>query len=328
LSDAIGLTSTIPVEIVYAAGLKPIDLNNLFISSGDPERLLRQAEAAGFPQNACAWIKGIYASALRTDLKSIIAVIGGDCSSTVALAEILGWKGLRVLPFEYPLNRDRRRLKEQMEGLRRSLKTTWREIEAARERLDRIRSKLKDLDRMTYQENLVHGSENHLFLVGSSDFNSDPDLYERDLDTFLGEAGKRRPFGEAARLGYLGVPPVFADLYETVEVLGGRVVFNETQRQFSMPYESKDLVDQYLRYTYPYDIEGRIEDIEEAIGERGLDGLIHYTQTFCYRQLYDRLLKERLSIPILTLEGDRPGRIDGRTKNRIEAFIEMLGALD
>lgn len=326
MSDIIGLTSTIPVEIVYAAGLRPTDLNNLFITSKGPEKLLREAEAAGFPPNTCAWIKGIYASALNNDLKSLIAVTGGDCSNTVALAEILRWKGLEVITFEYPLNRDRSLLREQLEGLRHTLQTTWQEIEVARERLGRIRRKLKELDRMTFRENLVHGSENHLFLVNSSDFNSDPDLFDKDLDAFLVTARGRRPLRETVRLGYLGVPPIFSDLYEAIESLGGRVVFNEVQRQFSMPYESQDLVEQYLRYTYPYDIKGRIEDVREAVEERSLDGLIHYTQTFCYRQLYDILLRKGLSIPILTLEGDRPGKIDARTLNRIETFIEIVGS--
>ncbi|UCF55844.1 MAG: 2-hydroxyacyl-CoA dehydratase, partial [Deltaproteobacteria bacterium] len=114
------------------------------------------------------------------------------------------------------------------------------------------------------------------------------------------------------------------ELYDRIESLGGRVVFNEIQRQFSMPYGYEDIIEQYLNYTYPYDIEGRIEDIRRAIKERDLDGLIHYTQTFCFRQIYDIILRESISIPILTLEGDRPGGIDSRTAIRIETFIEIL----
>ena len=58
----VGLTTTIPVEVVLAANLTPVDLNNLFIA--DPLALARvsQAEAAGFPRTLCAWIKGIYAA--------------------------------------------------------------------------------------------------------------------------------------------------------------------------------------------------------------------------------------------------------------------------
>ena len=37
-----------------------------------------------------------------------------------------------------------------------------------------------------------------------------------------------------------------------------------------------------------------------------------------------RLLREGLKIPILTLEGDRPGPVDGAILTRIEAFLEML----
>jgi len=323
-SSVIGITSTIPVEIVFAAGLRPVDLNNVFINSSEPERLISQAESAGFSHNICAWIKGIYSTVINHDVKKVIAVTGGDCSNTIALAEILARRGVEIIPFDYPLDRDGDFLRAQIERLSISLSTSWSDVRAARLRLKRIRDKLRELDRLTFIDNVVTGFENHLFLVSSSDFRSDPEVYESDLDEFLIEVGEREPKKDEIRLGYLGVPPIFGDLYEYIESLGGRVVFNEVQRQFSIPYDNEDIVEDYLDYTYPYDAEGRIEDIKRAIKERGLDGLIHYTQTFCFRQLYDIILRENLPIPILTLEGDRPGRIDSRTGIRIEAFLEML----
>ncbi|MFC1867233.1 2-hydroxyacyl-CoA dehydratase family protein [Thermodesulfobacteriota bacterium] len=319
-----GLTSTVPVEIIIAAGLKPVDINNLFISSDNPDRLVTQAESAGFSHNICAWIKGIYSSALNLGFKRIVAVTGGDCSNTIVLSEILARRGLEIISFEYPLNRDRDLLLAQMEKFRLSLSTTWDDIKAAKLRLDGIRGKLRELDRLTYRENVVTGFENHIFLVCSSDFNSDPDQYEKALDGLLFEAKKREPRKHEIRLGYLGVPPIFIDFYEFIESIGGRVVYNEVQRQFSIPYDSEDIVEQYLNYTYPYGAEARIEDIKRAVIERNLDGLIHYTQTFCFRQLYDIILKEELSVPILTLEGDRPGKIDSQTALRLETFVEIL----
>ncbi|MFH1351714.1 MAG: 2-hydroxyacyl-CoA dehydratase family protein [Pseudomonadota bacterium] len=323
-SILIGITSTIPVEIVLASGLKPVDLNNVFINSEKPEKLISQAEAAGFPHNICAWIKGIYATVMNQDLKAIIAVTGGDCSNTIALSEVLSRRGVEVIGFEYPLNRDKNLLMVQMEKLRNALSTSWDDIRRMKLRLDGIRAKLRELDRLTFEANVITGFENHLFLVNSSDFNSDPDLYEKRLDEFLMGARTRRPKGDEIRLGYLGVPPIFGQFYEYIESLGARIVFNETQRQFSMPYEIEDILELYLRYTYPYDIEGRIKDIKNAIHERKLDGLIHYTQTFCFRQIYDIILRESLPLPMLTLEGDRPGPIDSRTAIRIETFIHML----
>ena len=323
-SPVVGITSTIPVEIVYAAGFKPVDLNNLFITSEKPEKLIAQAEAAGFSHNICAWIKGIYSTVINHDVKNVIAVTGGDCSNTTALSELLSCRGVRIIPFDFPRDRERTPLVEQMEILRQSLSTKWTDIKKIKSRLDRIRVKLQELDRLTYEKNVVTGFEKHLFLVNSSDFRSDPDLYERELDEFLLEVQERKSRKNEIRIGYLGVPPIFSQFYEHIETLGARVVFNEIQRQFSMPYEDQDIVDQYLNYTYPYKMEGRIKDIKKAIIERGLDGLIHYTQTFCFRQIYDMILRESVSLPILTIEGDGPGKIDSRTTLRIETFIEML----
>ena len=322
--STIGLTSTVPVEFIFAAGLTPLDLNNLFITAPQPEKLLKQAELAGFAHNICSWIKGIYATVINHGLNRVIAVTGGDCSNTVALAELFTRRGIQVIPFDYPLNRQPDLLMGQLERLRAAFSVSWTDVNRTKTRLDRIRDKLKALDRMTYQDNVISGSENHLFLVTSSDFKSDPDQYERELDRFLDEAEARRANPAPIRLGYLGVPPIFTDIYEIIESFGARVVFNETQRQFSMPYGEKEILNQYLRYTYPYDVWGRIEDIRRAIEERKLDGLIHYTQTFCFRQIYDIIFREAFPIPLLTIEGDRPGPVDARTATRIETFVDIL----
>jgi benzoyl-CoA reductase/2-hydroxyglutaryl-CoA dehydratase subunit BcrC/BadD/HgdB len=318
------LTSTIPVELVFASGLKPVDLNNLFIAAPQPEKLVRQAESAGFAHNICSWIKGIYATVINHEVKRVIAVTGGDCSNTVALAELLARRGVEIIAFDYPLTRQRDLLMGQMEKLKAIFSVSWADVDRVKKRLDRIRDKLKALDEMTFRDHVISGAENHLFLVTSSDFKSDPNQYEKEVDRFLEEVRRRKAKPASIRLGYLGVPPIFTDIYDIIESYGARVVFNETQRQFSMPYGEQDLLDQYLRYTYPYDVGGRIQDIREAVEERRLDGLIHYTQTFCYRQIYDIIFRETLPIPLLTIEGDRPGRVDARTAIRLETFVDML----
>ena len=126
------------------------------------------------------------------------------------------------------------------------------------------------------------------------------------------------------RLGFAGIPPIFTDLWDYLEELGAAVVFHEFPRQFSMPYESRDLVEQYLRYTYPYDIGGRLADLKEAVATRRLDGLVHYTQSFCFRQMFDQTIRDNLNLPILTIEGDRPTPLDSRTRMRLEAFVDVL----
>ncbi len=320
----IGITATLPVEILFAGGVRPVDLNNMFITDSNANHLVSKAEVQGFSHNICSWIKGIYSVVFAKNIKEVIAVTGGDCSNTIALGEVLCHADINVTTFEYPQNKDRDRLIAQMERLQKRFSVTWPETEAVWSRFKQIRNKLKRLDRLTWETHKVTGYENHLFLVQSSDFNSDPGIFEKELDKFLVEAEAREPRKPDIRLGYLGVPPVFTGFYELIDSLGAGVVFNEIQRQFSMPFDCNNIIDQYLTYTYPYDMDGRLKDIKAAVKERNIDGLVHYTQTFCYRQIYDIIIREEMDIPVLTLEGDRPGPVDSRITLRIETFIEML----
>ena len=320
----VGFTSTIPLEVLIAAGAVPIDLNNIFINHPTSTTLIEDAELEGFPRNVCAWIKGIYGAVLSSGVTDLIAVTEGDCSYTKALMEVLSLRGICVHPFAYPASRDSQALRIEIEKLMARFEVNWDQVNAAKTRLDSIRAKIHEIDRLSWQDDLASGEENHYFQVCSSDMNGDPDLFEAEIDLFLAEAQGRPVRKERIRLAYLGVPPIVSGLYRFLESQGARVVFNETQRQFSMPYGIADLVEQYRAYTYPYDIFHRIEDISREIEQRKVDGVIHYVQSFCFRQIEDMVLRKSIALPILTLEGDKPTEIDARTKIRVEGFLELL----
>ena len=57
---------------------------------------------------------------------------------------------------------------------------------------------------------------------------------------------------------------------------------------------------------------------------RRLAGVIHYVQSFCFRQVEDIILRKYLDVPVLTLESDRSTVIDARTVTRLESFVSML----
>ncbi len=321
----IGITTTVPVEVIYAAGCTPMDLNNVFIVDEDPQALIEEAELAGYPRNICAWIKGIYSTMLKhQDIRTIIAVTQGDCSNTSALIETLQLTGVEVVPFAYPYDRDPDLLRLQIEKMMSFFGVSWEQVQATKERLDRVRSKVWELDRLTWEENLVSGLKNHLYQVSCSDFTRDPEKFEAKVDGFLKRARSAPVQKEKVRLGYIGVPPIVGGLYQYLEERGARVVFNETQRQFTMPFETGDIVEQYRLYTYPYGIFYRLEDICREVARRKLDGIIHYAQSFCYRQIEDLIIREKLDLPILTLEGDNPTRLDARTRMRLDVFLDML----
>jgi benzoyl-CoA reductase/2-hydroxyglutaryl-CoA dehydratase subunit BcrC/BadD/HgdB len=229
-----------------------------------------------------------------------------------------------VISFEYPFSRDRDLLRLQIEKLAEALGTTLEAAQAWVERLRPIRGKLAEVDRLTWSEDVVSGAENHRLLVGASDFEGDPELFGQKVDALLRDARTRSRRAGGVRLGYIGVPPIWGGLYEFLESQGAHVVFNETQRQFSMCWAHGDIVNQYASYTYPYGVFARLEDIAAAISERAIEGVVHYTQSFCFRQIEDMIFREKLSVPILTIDGDQPAPLDGRTKIRITAFIEMV----
>lgn len=320
----IGFTTSIPVEILLAAGKIPVDLNNVFITGDKASLLVEKAEEAGYPRNTCGWIKGLYSVALESDLEAVIAVMQGDCSNTQALMETLQLKGIKTIPFAFPFDRDVDMLRLQMEKLMNYFAVSILQVQQSKVELDVIRSLCQQIDTMTWQDNLVTGGENHYYLVSSSDFNSNPAQFKEDLTNFIAQARLRTPFADEVRLAYIGVPPIFTDLYTIIESMGARIVFNEVQRQFSMPYDTADIYEQYLKYTYPYGAFARLNDILEQINLRQIDGIIHYTQTFCFRQIEDLIYREKIKVPFLTVEGEGPGKLDGRSRMRIEAFINML----
>jgi benzoyl-CoA reductase/2-hydroxyglutaryl-CoA dehydratase subunit BcrC/BadD/HgdB len=321
----IGLTTTIPVEVVLAAGLIPVDLNNLFISAPDARQLVARAEAAGLPRTICAWVKGIYASLTdHPEIQAVLVATQGDCSYTQALGEILEQEGREVIHFKFPYPRNRERLQQEIEVLMERLDTNWQAVERIQSRLAPVRKLMRELDRLTWKTGQVTGQENFQFLISSSDFDADLEDYEARLAALVAEAARRPSHRGLVRLGMAGIPPIFSDLWGYLTELGADVVFNEMPRQFSMPYDTADLVEQYWRYTYPYDISGRLEDLAEAVRVRQLDGIIHYTQSFCFRQMFDQALREHLPVPILTIEGDSPTRLDARTRLRLEAFVDVL----
>ncbi len=206
---------------------------------------------------------------------------------------------------------------------------TLEEVETVRRRINQVRLLAKEIDELTYIDNKATGFENHLYQVSLSDLNGDIDSFENELKDAIEDIKKREPIDKKLRLGYIGVPPMTVDIYEFVEKFDAYFVYNEVQREFAFPraVEAYNIFDQYYDYTYPYDIEFRIEELKKQIKKRNLDGIIHYTQAFCYRAVENIVLKENLSVPILNIEGDKLNSLDARTKLRLEAFLDMLSDL-
>ncbi|MBI6875483.1 2-hydroxyacyl-CoA dehydratase family protein [Clostridium aciditolerans] len=322
----IGVTTTVPIEILIAADYEVVDLNNIFVTSEDYSKYIDIAERKGFPKSCCAWKKGMYGVCVEHEIKELVGVTEGDCSNTKALEEVLDMQGVKIYPFAYPHGRKLEDVKRSLDNFMDMFDVNLSDVEKIRKRLNKARAKARKLDELTFINNKVSGFENHLYQVSCSDFNSNVDKFEEELREKIEEIEKRSPIDKKIRLGYIGVPPMTCDIYDYVENFDAHFVYNEVQREFAFPRADKaeNIYEQYYDYTYPYDIKFRLKDIKKQIKERKIDGIIHYTQAFCYRQIEDIVMKKQLDIPVLNVEGDKLNFLDARTKLRLEAFLDML----
>jgi benzoyl-CoA reductase/2-hydroxyglutaryl-CoA dehydratase subunit BcrC/BadD/HgdB len=326
MKNEIGITTTVPIEVLLAAGYRPVDLNNLFINDPDPARLVKAAERDGFPLNCCTWIKGLYGVCVERGIKKVVCVTTGDCSNTIMLMEVLRLRGVETIPFAYPESSDISKMQAALVELAGATGTTLETAEAVRRDLGEGRRLAAELDRLTWETGQADGGENHAWLVAASDFNGDYRNYTEQLAGLTADIGQRtpRPAGNL-RLAYAGVPSVYGrELYAYLEELEAGVVFNEIQRQFAMTDPAGSLAEQYSGYTYPYSIHNRIRDITAEIERRRIDGLIHYVQSFCHRGIGDIVLREVFKLPVLTLEGNDDFHLNQHLKTRLEAFVDMI----
>lgn len=322
----IGITTTVPTEVLIAAGYTPVDLNNLFITSDEYYKYIDIAERDGFPKSMCAWIKGIYGACLENNITEIIGVTEGDCSNTKVLLEVLKSKGVKGHPFAFPHCHTRESVTREISKFMESFGVSLEKVEKVRQSINLLRKDAIKLDELTYIDDKADGFENHLFQLCLSDFDGNMEKYGEFLKEKISQIENREKKPKKLRLGYLGVPPMQGDLHHFVEKFDARFVYNEVQREFAFPraIKAEDIFEQYYDYTYPYDIEYRLKDILEQVRLRKLDGIIHYTQAFCHRAIEDIILKERLDIPVMNIEGDKQNSLDARTKLRLEAFLDML----
>ncbi len=306
-------------------GYIPVDLNNLFVSEAESYEVVLEAERAGFPQNSCAWVKGLYATAYRHGFKKVAVVREGDCSQNIALEDVWRHEGMQTQTFSYPYQRTREAFARELKAFAAHFQAAESEIDAWKERLDAVRSIARSIDRIAVETLAVSSLELFLSQLNLTDFMGDVARVEAYQLELLQQVECRKAVSGLPRLGVLGVPTILSDLSEVIDELGARVVYHEIPYEFAMLKSiGRSMADTYLNYTYPYSAEFRLEAIAEEVVGRRLDGIIHYTQSFCHRQIHDLLMRRRFNIPILTIEGDRPTAVDGRTLTRIEAFIEQL----
>ena len=319
----IGLTTTIPPEILFAAGYCPVDLNNVFVAESKNNDWVSQAERDGFPAQTCAWIKGLYTTLHKLNLHDVVGIVEGDCAETKTLGSIWKSEGITVYPFVFPSSRDIADMARELDRFLPLIGTNRDAVMREKARLDGIRQRALEGYTLANNGN-VRGSDLFSMLLLLCDFMGNPDVCAAEIDRRISqwETEENRDF---VRLACVGVPTIWSDLWDVAESAGARFVDFETPRQFALfSGIGLSIEETLVRYTYTAPMDMRLLDMHNILRERKIDGVVHYTQSFCHRQIEDKLWRKELKVPLLTLEADRPGKIDERSKTRLEAFIERL----
>jgi benzoyl-CoA reductase/2-hydroxyglutaryl-CoA dehydratase subunit BcrC/BadD/HgdB len=128
-------------------------------------------------------------------------------------------------------------------------------------------------------------------------------------------------------------------IFDLLEAAGGRVVADDLCNgyRFCLPADGKGedpmerLIDRYVnRFPCPArsNIEDRVPRVKELVERSGAKGVIFIFQKFCTPHLadYPALAAELKDsgIPVLLVEMDESGNIEGQLKTRFGAFFEMI----
>jgi len=318
------MTAIVPPELIYAAGWTALDVNNWIPASNARPR-----------SKLCAWTASWREAILKGDigLDALIVVAGGDCHNALADGQVAARNVPAAHFFFYPFDGDIGYLKEQMEKLDGFL----RRIKGGKGEGDgRILSEIAEAKRLGMEldrkrsDGEADPQRTFKTLISFSDLEGSPSGFGTKVKATL-EAecrkGRRQEMAGTPRVALIGVPPIYRDFHAVCAGAGLRVVFDELPYEF-LRLGGKDidmLAKSYSTYTFARPVEFRLELLKRELARRKVDGIIHYTQFTCHHVLEDRLIREELDRPMLTVQGDLPGATPAQIRLRLEAFGELLG---
>jgi hypothetical protein len=307
----VGITALVPPELVYGCGQTPFDLNNTVPTSECVPR-----------GKLCAWTATWRDMLLRGELRvdRLVVVAGGDCHNALVDGQRVAAGGIPTHYLFYPFDGDEDEMRKQLASLEAFLGGIVDQV--AMVRVADVKDLCIQLDVARCRRQVL-GSRVFNHLVQLCDLGGDVDRFEASARRILAEGHTEVP---ETRIALVGVPPIYPDFHEVCEGFGMQVVFDELPWEFArMGGRSLDtLARNYAGYTFARDLEYRFDKLEGELARRRVEGVVHYTQYACHHVLEDDMLRERLDLPMLTVQGDLARKCPEQERLRLEAFAELL----
>ena len=305
----IGITALVPPELIYACRDEPFDVNNVIPGSKK------------YPRNKlCAWtaIWQEMLSKREISIDSLIVVAGGDCHNALVDGQKVAMSGIPTHFFFYPFDGAPDYLESQLFKLSDFLGNIQspekpgqiRELKKIGQQIDKKRAYGK-----------ISPGDAFRILISFSDLMGDMERFREAISAI-----PEQKIEMNNRIALIGVPPIYHDFHDVSQSLGLQVVFDELPYEFIRHSGSdiQEIARDYCNYTFARPLDFRIEFLQKELEKRHVDGVIHYTQFACHHMLEDEVMRSELDYPILTIQGDLPGKTPEQIKLRLEAFREAL----
>ncbi|MDP2845042.1 MAG: 2-hydroxyacyl-CoA dehydratase family protein, partial [Candidatus Methanoperedens sp.] len=167
----------------------------------------------------------------------------------------------------------------------------------------------------------ISSGEAFRFLISFSDLRGDPDKFQRAI-----AMAEEKDIEINNRIALIGVPPIYHDFHDVAQSLDLQIILDELPYEFvrHTGADINEVARDYCNYTFARPLDFRIGFLQKELRKRKVDGVIHYTQFACHHMLEDEIFRQKLDYPMLTIQGDLPGKTPEQIKLRLEAFREVL----
>ncbi len=334
-----------PVELIRAAGFRPVRVKGLDKCDGTAEEYLCA--------NLCSYIKGVMEEKLSgslDDLEGMVFV--NSCDGTRRLYDV--WRatdgaGKFSHMLDMPKTNDdaaveyfAKLIKDFKEKLEAHTKRriTHEEINESISRYNGMREKVMQF--LQKQRSGASGYSGYeIFTLLKNGINATPEKFSDYLSHIMEKwaPAQEGTNGDTPRLLIWGGILENEELVKIVEDAGARVVADDLcsgSRFYDVQVEVNgdpfmSLAKRYMKRSpcsRMVNVSERINNVLALIEEQSIDGAIYHSLKFCDHSLYDYpLIKkefEERNVPVLHLTCDYGPQGEGQLKTRIEAFLEQL----